>query len=193
MDEYLIGKYEITNRQYAQCVKAGICGEESSFAEERTLHPVTNVTWDDAVTYCQWVGGHLPTEAEWEKAASWDDKTKTKYIYPWGNEPPTAELLSFNGNIYDTTLVGKYARGASPYRLYGMAGNVWEWVNDSYSDMYYRSSPPSDSLGPENGQVKVLRGGSWLSFDYVVRSAYRYGYYRASYSSLVGFRCSRSP
>jgi formylglycine-generating enzyme required for sulfatase activity len=193
LDEYQIGKYEITNRQYAQCVKAGICGEKSSFAEGRALHPVTNITWDDAVTYCQWVGGHLPTEAEWEKAASWDDKTKTKYIYPWGNEPPTAELLSYNGYIYDTTPVGKYARGASPYGLHGMAGNIWEWVNDSYSDIYYQSSPPSNSLGPENGQVKVLRGGSWLSFDYIVRSAYRYGYYRVSYSSLVGFRCAHSP
>jgi formylglycine-generating enzyme required for sulfatase activity len=193
LDKYLIGRYEITNRQYAQCVKAGICGEKSSFAEDRALHPVTNVTWDDAVRYCQWVGGYLPTEAEWEKAASWDDITKTKYIYPWGNKPPTAELLSYNGSIYDTTPVGKYASGASPYGLYGMAGNIWEWVNDSYSDMYYQSLRPSNSLGPENGQVKVLRGGSWLSFDYIVRSAYRYGYYRVSYSSLVGFRCAHSP
>ena len=125
-----MGKFEITNRQYAQCVKAGICSGKSSFAESRALHPVVNVTWNDAVTYCRWVGGRLPTEAEWEKAAGWDDKTKTKHTYPWGNKSPTTDLLNYNSNQGDTTPVGMYANRASHYGLYDMAGNVDEWVND---------------------------------------------------------------
>jgi eukaryotic-like serine/threonine-protein kinase len=191
IDEYQIGKYEITNRQYAQCGKAGICSGESAFTEDKALHPVVNVTWDDAETYCKWVGGRLPTEAEWEKAASWDDKAKRKYIYPWGNQLPTSNLLNYNGDIGDTTPVGKYKSGKSPYRLYDMAGNVWEWVNDWYDD--YQRSPSSTPLGPADGQYKVLRGGSWYIIVNYVRSASRYWKDPAYISGDVGFRCSRSP
>lgn len=193
LDAYQIGKYEITNRQYAQCVKAGICSGKSSFTEDRALHPVVNVTWDDAVMYCKWIGGRLPTEAEWEKAASWDDQTKTKYVYPWGNDQPTPDLLNYNNNVTDTMPVGKYPKGKSPYGLYDMAGNVFDWVNDWYDEKYYQGSPSSNPLGPSTGQYKVWRGGTWYNVDSSVRSSSRDRNFPTYAGVNVGFRCSRSP
>ena len=194
LDAYQIGKYEITNRQYTQCVKAGSCSGKSSFAEGRDLYPVVNVTWYDANTYCEWVGGRLPTEAEWEKAASWNDETKTKSIYPWGDSIDCSFANYYGSSCAgDTTLVGTYESGKSHYGLYDMAGNVWEWVNDWYDENYYRNSPSSNPMGPESGQSKVLRGGSWFNSASNIRSAFRY--WRSPTDSIgdFGFRCSRSP
>jgi formylglycine-generating enzyme required for sulfatase activity len=193
LDTYQIGKYEVTNRQYAQCVKAAICGGKSSFVEEWALHPMVNITWDDAVTYCEWVGGRLPTEAEWEKAASWDAEAKMKFVYPWGNEAPTDAILNYNNNVGYTTRVGTYLDGVSPYGLFDMAGNVWEWVNDWYNETYYQNSPSSNPLGPVSGVQRVVRGGAWRAKDNFVRSAHRGPYNPAKYTIYVGFRCSRSP
>jgi formylglycine-generating enzyme required for sulfatase activity len=133
LPEYEIGKYEVTNRQYYQCVKAGICSAPANktySTEDYELHPVVDVNWYDAVTYCEWAGGRLPTEAEWEKAASWDIETQTKFVFPWGNNDPTPELSNFNGNVGDTTLVGVYPEGEN--KLFDMAGNAWEWTSALY-------------------------------------------------------------
>jgi formylglycine-generating enzyme required for sulfatase activity/energy-coupling factor transporter ATP-binding protein EcfA2 len=200
LDAYQIGKYEVTNRQYAQCVNADICDPLSNRiydSEEYELHPVVNVTWDDAVTYCEWVGGRLPTEAEWEKAARGTDGR----TFPWG-EKIDCSFANYeaedNGNEYcvgDTTPVGSYEGGKSPYGLYDMAGNVSEWVNDWYVGTYYQNSPSSNPSGPESSDfrdIRVQRGGSWESVDYGVRSAYR-GRNIPSYAFIdVGFRCSHS-
>jgi formylglycine-generating enzyme required for sulfatase activity len=200
VDEFQIGKFEVTNRQYAQCVKANICRSVSNAGAEMELHPVVNVSWFDAQKYCEWVGGRLPTEAEWEKAASWDDQAKTKRTYPWGEtiDCTYANYFGKNGGsdfcVGDTMPVGNYESGKSPYGLYDMAGNVWEWVNDWYSGTYYQSSPSSNPLGPDPGQYRVLRGGSWYDDLNGVRSADRYGNSPAYTSGdLFGFRCSRSP
>jgi formylglycine-generating enzyme required for sulfatase activity len=199
LDKYQIGKYEITNRQYAQCVKAGTCSGKSVFAEDRMLHPVANVTWDDAYTYCEWAGGRLPTEAEWEKAASWDEKNKTKNIYPWGNTIDCSYANTYSNDngltscVKDTTPVGSYESGKSQYGIYDMAGNVWEWVNDWYSDSYYASSPSSNPSGPESGDSKVLRGGSWNEGYFSVRSVRRDWEVPTTTNYDVGFRCARSP
>jgi formylglycine-generating enzyme required for sulfatase activity len=193
LDTYQIGKYEVTNRQYAQCVKAAICGGKSAFEEDRDLHPVVNITWDDAVTYCKWVGGRLPTEAEWEKAASWDAETKMKFVYPWGNEAPTNTRLNYNNYISDTTPIGTYPDGVGPYGLFDMSGNVWEWVSDWYDETYYQNSPSSNPPGPESGLERVVRGGAWRANDNIVRSTYRAPNNPARYNFYVGFRCARSP
>jgi formylglycine-generating enzyme required for sulfatase activity/DNA-binding transcriptional ArsR family regulator len=188
LDEYQIGKYEITNRQYAQCIKAGSCFG-SAFGEGRDLHPVVNVIWHDAKAFCEWVGGRLPTEAEWEKAASWDVETQTKFVYPWGNDDPTPDLLNFNGNVGDTTPVGTYPAGENG--LYDMAGNVWEWTSSLYQGYPYDANDGREDMNSTD--ARVLRGGSWLVNGNLVRSAYRSWSNPTDTYDNFGFRCARSP
>jgi formylglycine-generating enzyme required for sulfatase activity len=197
LDEYQIGKYEVTNRQYSQCVQAGVCPQASDLGEGKDLHPVVDVSWYDAKTFCEWLGGRLPTEAEWEKAASWDHQTKTKRTYPWG-ETIDCTYANFYGKddgndvcVGETMPVGSYESGKSPYGLYDMGGNVLEWVSDWYDESYYASSPAINPFGPDSGKYRVLRGGSWSNFDYYVRSAYRFRINPIDQSSRFGFRCSR--
>ncbi len=195
LDEFQIGKYEVTNRQYYQCVKAGACSSPANktyTAPDYELHPVTDVSWNDANDYCEWGGGRLPTEAEWEKAASWDLEAQTKFVYPWGDNEPTLNLLNYNSNIIgDTTPVETYPAGENG--LYDMAGNVWEWVNDWYQSDYTMGDKASNPQGPSIGDFKVLRGGAWSSFDDLsVRSSFRVGDDPSDTSYDVGFRCSRS-
>jgi formylglycine-generating enzyme required for sulfatase activity len=191
LDAYQIGKYEITNRQYIQCMSAGVCGGAPDVGEEKALHPAMNVTWYDAKTFCEWVGGCLPTEAEWEKAASWDPETETKFAYPWGNDDPTLALLNYNRNVDDTSPVGSYPDRANPYGLFDMAGNVWEWVNDWYDESYYQISPSSNPLGPDSGQRRAVRGGAWHVSDNDVRSANRDWADPSNAVNIIGFRCAR--
>jgi formylglycine-generating enzyme required for sulfatase activity len=178
LDSYWIGKTEVTNAQYARCVEAGGCPapdnnvwNESSFAQ----HPVTDVSWEDAVVYAQWLTGQsgltvrLPTEAEWEKAARGTDGRP----YPWGNTDPSDRLLNYDRNVGSTTPVGIYPAGASPYGALDMAGNVWEWVADWYDSGYYKQSPARNPTGPESGNDRVLRGGSWFNNSTGVRAAFR--------------------
>ena len=197
LDLYQIGKYEVTNKQYNQCLHVGMC--IGSVVSDKLDHPVVNVSWQAAKTYCEWVGARLPTEAEWEKAASWDDMTKTKRTYPWGEMIDCTYANYYGkdgGNAYcigDTTPVGSYESGKSPYGLYDMAGNVWEWVNDWYDPTYYQNSPSSNPLGPEASQFRVQRGGSWDFNNNFVRPASRGGIYPAYADGTLGFRCARSP
>jgi formylglycine-generating enzyme required for sulfatase activity len=102
-------------------------------------------------------------------------------------------LANFNSNIGDTTKVGSYPSGASPYGALDMAGNVWEWVSDWYSATFYQTSPSSNPVGPSSGDYRVLRGGSWGNVDGNVRSAFRDGYTSANWASYIGFRCAASP
>lgn len=190
LDEYQIGKYEVTTRQYAQCVKAGICDGKSSFAANRALHPVVNVTWYDAVAYCEWVGGRLPTEAEWEKAASWSDETKTKSVFPWGNTIDCS-FANYDDCVDDTTPVGSYESGKSPYGLYDMGGNVWEWVSSLYMLYPYHANDGREEMSSTD--YRVLRGSAWNNYDDRARSAYRNWNYPTYTNGSFGFRCSRSP
>ncbi|MFZ5881938.1 MAG: SUMF1/EgtB/PvdO family nonheme iron enzyme [Chloroflexota bacterium] len=188
VDEFQIGKYEVTNRQYAQCVKAGICPQVSDMGEGKDLHPVVNVNWYDAVTYCKWVGGRLPSEAEWEKAASWDIATQTKFIYPWGDNDPTPDLLNFNYSVGNTTPVGTYPEGEN--KLFDMAGNVYEWTSTLYRSYPYDAHDGRENM--DSSDIRVLRGGSWNDAGYFVRSADRDGGTPDVIYDNVGFRCARS-
>jgi serine/threonine-protein kinase len=149
-------------------------------------HPVVQVSWEDAVAYCHWAGRQLPTEAQWEKAARGTDGR----LFPWGNQSPSANLLNFDWHMGDTTRVGQYSSGASPYGVLDMAGNVWEWTADWYGDDYYSSQTTwRNPTGLTGGNDRVVRGGSWNYDARVVRSASRNWYSPDKRDTDQGFRC----
>jgi eukaryotic-like serine/threonine-protein kinase len=197
LDAFWIDQTEVTNVRYAKCVQTGKCNppsETKSYTRDRYYgdpefdnHPVIYVSWNDASAYCVWTGRRLPTEAEWEKAARGDDTR----AYPWGNDSPSTDLLNYKHAMQDTTAVGTFPKGASPYGALDMAGNVWEWVADWYSETYYAVSPASNPLGPDSGTERVLRGGAFGSQVFNVRSTFRLISNPADIYAWVGFRCAK--
>lgn len=187
LDAFWIMRTEVTNAQYARCVDAGACTPPSN---DRWLdptyadHPVTHVDWERANTYATWVGGRLPTETEWEKAARGTDER----MYPWGDEAPTDHQLNYNYQEGDTVPVGSYDAGASPYGLLDMAGNVEEWVADWYADDAYVRAPAQNPQGPAEGIFRVVRGGSFNSSRLDVRTTARGRALPNSAFPSVGFR-----
>ncbi len=189
----------MTNAAYKRCVDDGECAppeQSSSYLRDSYYnnfkfdeYPVIYVNWNMAKTYCEWRGDRLPTEAEWEKAARGTDGR----TYPWGENMDCKKVNFFYtyGCATDTTKVGSYLKGVSPYGLYDMAGNVWEWVNDWYGSTYYQNSLSSNPLGLVSGQYRVLRGGSWDARVGYVRTSYRYKNVPTYSSYTTGFRCAK--
>ncbi len=228
LDEYWIDKYEVSNAQFEKFIRSsgyktdaekngsgrvytGSKWEEKLGADWRhpsgagsdltgkENHPVVQVNWNDASAYCEWVGGRLPTEAEWEKAARGTDGRR----FPWGNTFDGMRLnyadmnthfkwsdTSVNDGYADTAPVGSYPEGASPYGALDMAGNVQEWVADWHGE--YSSVEVRNPIGPSSGEERVLRGGAWDCVDYSVRTSVRGAYYPDLRSNNSGFRCVRS-
>lgn len=204
LDAFYMDQYEVTTERYALFLQA--TGRKQPFRwDEVSLgshgdRPVIGVDWHDADAYCRWAGKRLPTEAEWEKAARGTDGRK----YPWGNEEPTSRHANFNrscGGLFSSckpysdvlVSVGSYEDGKSPYGIYDMAGNVWEWTADWYDSNYYQSSPSRNPTGPSSGEYRVLRGGSWPHIPPGVRSATRYDYSLAKRYGGNGIRCAKTP
>ena len=222
VSEFFIGRFPVTNDEYARFVQAtghaapvvgalpliALSGRELVFRELAApyvwendqppaghgSHPVVLVRHDDALAYCQWLSDaiartvRLPTEAEWEKAA----RGGTEGVrYPWGND-----IDSSRGNFL-TDRSTKHQRGTRPtgtyppnaYGLYDVCGNVWEWVGDWYSPDYYGLGEMLDPRGPQSGNMRIVRGGSWVNDDMtMLRSAYRHKVPPDTYAYSMGFR-----
>jgi len=191
--------YEVTNLQYKQFIDATNRKSPSNFRnrtypEGKVDHPVVFVSWYDAHDYCEWAGKRLPTDIEWEKAArgTGDDRD-----YPWGdtfdvtkvNSPVRWKSLHLEG---DTMPVGSLEGGKSPYGLYDMSGNAWEWT-DSWYTQYPGNKWPSENYGE---MYKVLKGGSWWDCSYyqcgVSAPVFNRSYFKQSVkNSSFGFRCAK--
>ena len=180
LSDYLIGKYDVTNTQYAAYAQAK--GLNWSMPQGKENHPVVDVSWDDAVAFCAWLSQvtgrnvKLPTEAQWEKAARSTDGR----LYPWGNEAPDNTRANFNNNVGSTTEVGKYSpAGDSPYGVADMEGNVIQWTSSLWGKSYGRPSfgyPYNADDGrenPDSTQDRILRGSYYLTPAPYVRIANR--------------------
>jgi formylglycine-generating enzyme required for sulfatase activity len=218
LDAFFIDKFEVTNQRFEKFILAGgYCDsnlwtpigwnfknilnltapkfwDDENFGIKHPDKPVVGISWYEAYAYAKWAGKRLPTESEWERAARGTDKR----LYPWGNDKPDETRCNF-GYIYGNTLsgsskiVGSYENGKSPDGLYDMAGNVSEWCNDWYNLNYYSVSPFENPQGPENGEFKSVRGGSWFYFIRFMRVTYRDFAEPSTRSNIIGFRCAKTP
>jgi formylglycine-generating enzyme required for sulfatase activity len=194
LDGFWIDRTEVTNNQYRRCVEAKACQaprtdeddwEEPDYYDASAGdHPVGWVTWEDAQTYCEWAGGRLPTEAEWEYAARGPQGS----TYPWGENLPTCELVQFKAcSEIGIAPVGSFPGGVSWCGALDMSGNAFEWVADWYGP--YASERQVNPTGPP-GMDRVVRGGGWLSLSYEMRSAHRGPAFPDFSMNGRGFRCA---
>lgn len=205
LSDFWLDQTEVSNGQYRMCVEAGACQpplELGSFSRENYFdaaefnqHPVINLTQAMAADYCSWIGGQLPTEAEWAYAA----RGPEGFIFPWGNDFDPARLNycdascagisdpDYDDGYPDTAPVGSFPDGASWVGALDMAGNVREWVSDYYG--YFSLEAEVDPQGPEEGDAKVSRGGSWYDSIFNLRSNNRGSNALDYYRHKLGFRC----
>jgi serine/threonine-protein kinase len=188
LDSFWIDRNEVTNAQFVQFLNeqgsGGLRGSRmivldqgytqvsrvgDRFATKETARdrPVVMVTWHGAAAYCEWAGGRLPTEAEWEYAARGPEGN----LYPWGSTPPDCDLANHGTCVGVPVNVGSRPAGASWCGAMDMAGNVWEWVADQFGP--YSGPAQNNPTGPDSGDVPVLRGGGWHSPPWELRAAYR--------------------
>jgi formylglycine-generating enzyme required for sulfatase activity len=226
LEPFYIDLYEVSNQAFADFLN-DLGGHEGTCLERDCLvislsdvdlmpsgeyrvnealvdHPASRVTWYGAAAYCEWRGGRLPTEAEWEVAAGWNPEEQSRTIYPWG-DTFDGELLNFcdescqepqASSDYDDGFaqgapVDSFADGRSPIGLFNMVGNVWEWMADWYDSRYYTQPRTVNPQGPPTGQTKVVRGGSWFDTPIVTNVYFRAGVAPTESDETIGFRCAR--
>ncbi|MBK9925751.1 MAG: SUMF1/EgtB/PvdO family nonheme iron enzyme [Anaerolineales bacterium] len=213
LDAFWMDQLEVTNAMYQLCVSAGKCTLPQNLGSQRRQeyynisefkdYPVVHVTWGQAKTYCEWAGERLPTEAEWERAARGDDLR----TFPWGEDKSDERFTNFNFMVKDTSRVGSYPLGASPFGVLDMAGNVAEWTNDFYNSNYYANAETVNPLGPQTSSnfFRVVRGGSLGDAEINIRVSKRSSVlgsdlnalenskeYLGDFSPRIGFRCAVS-
>jgi len=219
---YYIDAHEVTNASYVEflnqngdsclgqpCIdlmQSQLTQENDVFAIDnaQSQTPVTGVSWYGAQAFCVWREGRLPTEAEWEKAAAWDDTVMRARRYPWGDvfdgrlvnscdsscEEQQANA-AFDDGYPDVGPVASFPEGRSAFGLHDMAGNVWEWISDWYDPGYYQVSAEANPTGPQDGKDKVVRGGSWFDTGNFTAAAIRFPSAPANADGTIGFRCAR--
>ena len=198
LDGYWIYRYEVTVGEYRRFCTATARAMPKLYPWSTDDHPIVNVTWDDAAAYAQWAGARLPSEAEWEKAARGADGR----WYPWGNKWEKERCNNYASDFQNlenghkankTSPVGDFSTGASPYGVEDMAGNAWEWCQDWYDPHYYAQCKTTTAVnpqGPDDGEKRVMRGGSWGSYAITVRTAHRHADLPdLTYIDSGGFRC----
>lgn len=234
LSPYCMDRTEVTVAAYRRCADQGVCPPPegtilsrnyttataaqwaplcNGVRPDRAQHPMNCVDWHSATAYCAFIGGRLPTEAEWEYAARGDDGR----IFPWGNAAPNPTLLnvcgsdcaainrdfrSSLGTMYPgndgwgaTAAVGSFPAGASPFGVMDLSGNVYEWCSDWYVENFNAMSQglTSNPSGPPTGQYRVIRGGGWFETDRNnVRAAFRNADPDNTRNINLGFRCARS-
>ncbi len=210
LKRFYIDKYLTTNAQYAQFIVATkhrppLDWKQGKIPEQKLLHPVTMVSWNDAKAYCEWAGKRLPTEMEWEKAARGEDGRR----WPWGDKMDPTRLNTYY-NVGSTNQVRQYAKGVSPYGVYDMAGNVSQWTASDFSayegskispEIFKAKVAVEASTGSSQMKVadfvpvdinyKVRRGGSWKSDPFSTSTFHRDFSLPHYASDFFGFRCAK--
>ncbi len=221
LDTYSIDRYPVTCGQYRTFIEAGSYQNSNwwstsgwqwlqSQAIAQPLywtndpiwdnHPVYGVSWYEAEAYARFVGKRLPTEAEWEKAASWDEIAGVRHTYPWGEAVPSTQCNHFPIEYFpsspylsslQTTPVDAYPSGQSAYGCYDFLGNVWEWTASVFQGYQGFASYPYAGYSKTyfDGQHRVLKGGSWATRPWALRCSFRNWYYPDVRQILAGFRC----
>ena len=211
LDRYSIDRFEVTMEEFQKFLDENYeiepppLWDDGAALNEASDRPAVGMTWNDAKKYCASVGKRLPTEAEWEKAARGTDGRR----FPWGHMQPFVDIARYNQGVtgwvsYTLTLApvtsgtkgmsirhGLKTGGKSPYGLYHMAGNAAEWVADWYERYYYEDSPEKNPKGPETGDRKVLRGGSWEDEPRRIRVTARATAEPDFTDLTIGFRCAK--
>jgi iron(II)-dependent oxidoreductase len=213
LEAYAIDRYPVTCGQYRDFMTAGGYQNRDWWSAEgwewqkvhlvdRPLywsenpafnnHPVCGVSWYEAEAYCNFAGKRLPSEAEWEKAASWDATNQTKLTYPWGEARPNASLCNHGNHLANTSPVNAFPKGASPAGCCDMLGNVWEWTASTFDAYPGFESYPYRGYSEVyfDGEHRVLKGGSWATFPQALRSTFRNWYYPGVRQIIAGFRCA---
>jgi gamma-glutamyl hercynylcysteine S-oxide synthase len=170
-------------------------GESRAFDRVAPLdpsRPVMHVSWFEADAYARWAGKRLPTEAEWEKAASWDDATGTQRVYPWGDEPPTHRHANLDQTGFGPARAGAYPAGAATCGALGMVGDAWEWTASDFTGYPGFSAFPYGEYSEIffGTDYKVLKGGSWATRPSVARASFRNWDFPVRRQIFSGFRCA---
>jgi len=214
LEAYAIDRYPVTCRQYRDFMTSGgyqnpdwwsadgwewlkvhLVDRPLYWSENPAFnnHPVCGVSWYEAEAYCNFAGKRLPSEAEWEKAASWDATNQTYRIYPWGESPPNPSLCNHSNHLASTSPVDAFPKGASAIGCCDMLGNVWEWTASTFDAYPGFESYPYKGYSEVyfDGKHQVLKGGSWATFPQALRSSFRNWYYPGVRQIIAGFRCAK--